>query len=303
MSVPSASRFTADGTNTGNFSRSDWGLLLGISFVWGSSFLWIAIGLDAFHPGTIAWGRMVLGAAVLWTLPAARKPVPMSVWPGVAVVAIAGNTAPAVFFPLAQERVESSVAGMMNSVSPIIVLGVSIVMARKLPERLQVVGLVLGLFGAILVALPNLAGADAQPLGVLLVVFAVSGYAISNNFLPPLVQTFGGPAVIARAMLASALLLTPYGFYGVANSAFAWQSAAALIVLGVVGTGLARSFFATLVGRVGAPRSSLVGYLVPLVAIALGIAVRDESIGVLELVGTAVILCGAALVSRSSRQP
>lgn len=298
MSAPSASRYTSDGTNTGNFDRTDWALLLGVAAVWGSSFLWIAIGLDAFHPGTIAFVRMVLGSAVLWMLPASRTPLPRSTWPALAVVGLAGNAGPAIFFPLAQTRVESSVAGMMNSVSPVLVLIISIVMTRKLPQGQQVLGLGVGLLGAILVALPNVSGADAQPVGVLLVVIAVSGYALSNNFLPPLAQAYGGPAVVARAMTGATLVLTPYGLYGISESSWAWQSAAAVAILGVVGTGLARSFFATLVGRVGAPRSSMIGYFVPIVAIALGVVVRGESIGVLELLGTAVILVGATLISR-----
>lgn len=298
MSASTASRFTADGTNTGNFNRTDWALLLGVATVWGSSFLWIAIGLDAFHPGAIAFVRMVLGSIVLWMIPASRTPLPRSTWPALAVVALAGNAAPAIFFPLAQTRVESSVAGMMNSVSPVMVLLISILMTRKLPQRLQVLGLVVGLVGAILVSLPNVSGADAQPVGVLLVVVAVSGYALSNNFLPPLAQAYGGPAVVARAMTMATMVLSPYGVYGISKSSWAWPSAIAILVLGVVGTGLARSFFATLVGRVGAPRSSMVGYFVPIMAIALGIIVRGESIGALELIGTAIILCGAGLISR-----
>lgn len=282
----------------GNFSSTDWAMLLTIALIWGSSFLWIAIGLDAFHPGVIAFGRMVLGAAVLGFVPAARKPMPRSTWPVLAVVAIAGNAAPAIFFPLAQQRVESSVAGMLNSTGPILVLLLSIAMMRKAPERGQVTGLVIGLVGALLIAGANLAGADAEPLGVFYVFCAVIGYSISNNFLPRLAQTYGGAAVMARAMVLSSVLLAPWGLWATTKSEFQWKSAVALVILGVVGTGIARSLFANLNGRVGAPRSALVGYLVPIVAIVLGVIVRDESVGPLELLGTALILTGAALVSR-----
>ena len=301
MSSSAPSRFSAEGTNTGDFDRGDWGLLLLTSLIWGSSFLWIAIGLDAFHPGVIACGRMLFGAAVLWCFEAARTPVPRSAWPAVAVVAIAGNTFPAVFFPLAQQRVESSVAGMLNSVGPILTLLISVFMLRKSPPRAQIVGLAIGMVGALLLGVANLSGADAQPLGLLFVILAVTGYSISNNFLPRLAQAYGGPAVIARAMLASALLLTPWGLYATTESSFAWGSFGALIILGVLGTGLARTIFAILNGRIGAPRSALVGYLVPVVAILLGVIVRGESVGPIELIGTGLILVGAALISRAAR--
>jgi drug/metabolite transporter (DMT)-like permease len=296
--APASSRFTADGTNQGNFGQADWGLLLLTALIWGSSFLWIAIGLDAFHPGVIAFGRMALGAAVLWMFPASRRPVPRAAWPAILLVAVVGNSAPAVFFPLAQQRVESSVAGMLNSGSPIIVLLIAVLITRKLPLRPQLIGLAVGLVGAVFLAVPNLAGSDAEPVGILLVFCAITGYGVSNNFLPPLVQAYGGPAVIARAMLASAILLAPWGSWAVTQSEFAWKSAIALFVLGVFGTGLARTTFAMLSGRVGAPRSSIISYLVPVVAIVLGVTVRGESVGMIELLGTALILVSAALISR-----
>lgn len=301
VTAPRPSSLTAAGVNQGNFAASDWALLATISLIWGSSFLWIAIGLDAFHPGVIALFRMVFGAAIVALVPSARQPMPRSTWPVLAVVAIGGNAAPAVFFPLAQQRIESSVAGMLNSMGPILVLVLSIVMLRKAPERNQIVGLVIGLCGALTIAAANLTGADAEPLGLLFVLCAVVGYSISNNFLPPLAQQYGGAAVMGRAMLASSILLAPWGLWGLTQSTFAWGPAVAIVILGVVGTGVARSLFANLNGRIGAPRSALVGYLVPVVAIVLGVVVRGESVGALELVGTALILCGAALISRGSR--
>lgn len=301
MAAPASSRFTSHGVNQGNFDTSDWALLVTISLIWGSSFLWIAIGLDAFHPAVIALFRMVFGAGVLLFVPAARKAMPRSTWPALLVVGVAGNAAPAIFFPLAQQRVESSVAGMLNSVGPIMVLLMSIAMLRRSPERTQVVGLIVGLCGAMLIAAANLSGADAEPLGVLFVFCAVLGYSISNNFLPPLAQQYGGAAVMVRAMALSSVLLAPWGLWGLGRSDFEWKPALAIVVLGVVGTGIARSLFANLNGRIGAPRSALVGYLVPVVAIVLGVVVRDETVGVVELAGTAMILCGATLISRGSR--
>lgn len=242
---------------------------------------------------------MVLGGAALIVVPSAREPMPRSTWPALAVLTVGGNAAPAVFFPLAQQRVESSVAGMLNSAGPIIVLLISIAMVRKAPERGQVAGLIIGLAGALAIAISNLAGAEAEPLGIMLVLLAVLGYSISNNFLPPLAQAYGGAAVMARAMIASSILLTPWGVWGLSQSEFEWKPAIAIVILGVFGTGIARSLYASLNGRIGAPRSALVGYFVPVVAIILGVAVRNESVGVVELVGTALILMGGGLISRS----
>lgn len=296
-----SSRFSSEGTNLGGFDQGDWGLLLLTSLIWGSSFLWIAIGLDAFHPGVIACGRMVFGGIVLWFVKAARSPVPRSAWPAVCFVAICGNTFPAVFFPLAQQRIESSVAGMVNSVGPILTLVISVAMLRKAPPRAQMLGLLVGMVGALILAVANLSGADAEPLGLLFAGLAVVGYSLSNNFLPPLAQAWGGPAVIARAMAISGLVLLPWGIWGLGDSTFRWSSFIALVILGVLGTGLARTIFAILNGRIGAPRSALVGYFVPVIAVVLGVIVRGESVGWVELFGTALIVVGATLISRAGQ--
>lgn len=307
MTARRTAALTADGSNVGDFSTRDWGLLAATSLIWGSSFLWIALSLDAFHPGAIALLRVVLGAGALALAPVARTKIDRSAWPALLVIAIGGNAGPALLFPFAQQRVESSVAGMMNSTSPVLVLLIAILLTRKAPMRAQVIGLGVGLVGAVLLALPNVSGANAEPLGVLLVMLAVLGYAIANNFMPPLQQTYGGTATAFWALLVSAVMLLPYGIWGLTQSTIvtggvssstAVSSLVAIAILGVLGTGVARSTFANLIGSVGAPRAAMIGYFIPIVAIALGVLVRNESVGLIELGGTVLVLLGARLISR-----
>jgi len=144
-------------------------------------------------------------------------------------------------------------------------------------------------------------GADAEPLGVFLVICAVCCYALSSNITPPLVQEFGSSAVICRALWISTILLLPYGIYGLLNSGFSWMAVIAMTILGVFGTGIARTFFAILASRAGAPRAALVSYFVPVVAVILGVVFRDETVVGLELIGLALILSSAWFVSRAQR--
>lgn len=271
------------------------------SLIWGSSFLWIKVGLDVLHPGALAFLRVALGASAVWLLAGTRKPVSREALPSIAIVGVVGTIAPALLFAFAEQRIESSVAGMVNSAGPLITLGVSIAMSRKFPERIQMVGLAVGFLGGIFLAIPNLTGADAEPFGVLMVVVAVCCYSISSNLLPPLVQEFGAAPVMGRALAVSALLLMPYGGYGLTQSSFAWPAAIAMLILGVLGTGVARVSFAMLVSRAGAPRASLVGYLVPMVAVVLGIVFLGESVSAVEFAGLGLILIAANFVGRSAR--
>ena len=130
--------------------------------------------------------------------------------------------------------------------------------------------------------LPNLSGADAEPTGIQLDLLAVLGYAISGNLLVPLQQRYGGPAVTLWALAVSSVLLLPFGIAGWSDSEFSLGPVLAVVSLGVIGTGVARSLSATLAGRVGAARMSTTTYPLRGIAIALGAIFRDDTVTLLS---------------------
>jgi drug/metabolite transporter (DMT)-like permease len=105
--------------------------------------------------------------------------------------------------------------------------------------------------------------------------------------------------VLLRAQLVALVVLAPAALYSFPYSEFAWSSTLAIGALGFFGTGWAFVAMATLVGRVGATRGSVATYLIPVVAIALGVVFLDEVIEPISLVGTALVLAGAYLTSRA----
>lgn len=287
----------ARGTNEGSFEALDWALLVAVSLIWGSSFLWIAIGVDALAPGTVALMRVGLGSIALFCVPAARRRIARRDWPGVAVVAVAGNAGPALLLAIAETELESAVAGMINSAAPIATLVIAYLLGNRAVSRRHVAGIGLGFVGVVLMALPSVVGADAPVVGVTLVVIVVFGYGLTTNVIVPLQQRYGGLAVVAWAQAAGAVLLAPIGVAGVADSDFAPGPVLAVVFLGVVGTGLARAMSATLFGRTGAQRGSVVTYFVPIVAIVLGVVVRDETVEALQILGLAVVIVAGVLVA------
>lgn len=290
---------TSRGTNSGNFRRSDWAILSAVALIWGSSFLWISIGLESLSPPAIAFLRVALGGLALAFFAPARQRVERGAWPAIALIGVVGNAGPALLFAIAQQRVESSVAAMINAATPLAVLTVSILMLRRSPGVNQVRGLLIGFAGVALMAMPSVVGANAEPLGVALLLVAVAGYGLSNNLVVPLQQSNGAPAIIMRALFVGAVVLAPWGGVEALRSEPTTRSLVAVLILGVVGTGVARALAASLAGRTGASRGALVTYFVPLVAIVLGVSFRDETVGPLEIAGTALVLTGAYLTSRS----
>ena len=293
---------TAHGTRPEAFGPAEWGLLSAVALMWGSSFLWIDIGLEAFRPAVIAVARIVMGALALGFIRRSRTPVAREDWPRVVLLALVWTAIPLVLFPIAQDLgVASSSAGMINGAMPLFAALFASIFLRKLPGPLQAVGLVVGFAGVVLVSLSSATGSDSSALGTGLVLVATVLYGLAANIMVPLTQRYGALPVIVRAQLVALVAVLPFGIAAVPGSRWAWPSALAMVVLGVFGTGLAYVASSTLLGRAGPTRGSVQIYFIPVVALVLGVVFLDEEVAGIALVGVALIILGAYLTSRRER--
>jgi drug/metabolite transporter (DMT)-like permease len=290
---------TAQGTHQQAFGAVEWGLLAFIAGVWGSSFLLIAIGIDAFSPGLVTFLRILFGMLGLAFVPAARTPIEREDWPRIWLVGFTWMALPLSLFPIAEQYVDSSVAGMINGSVPLFAAVIAALLLRTWPKRLQVTGLLVGFAGVVAISIPSLSGADASPLGVGLLLVAVVFYGLSANLAVPLQQKYGGLPVMWRVQLCALAMTLPYGLASVPSSEFSWTSLAAVAVLGYLGTGWAFVAMTNLMGRAGATRGSVAVYVTPVVAIFLGVTFRDETVALLALGGMVLVLAGAWLTSRA----
>lgn len=285
--------------NLDAFTPADWLLLLGTAVTWGSSFVWIEIGLDSFEPALIALLRIMFGALTLVMFSKARAPVERADLRTMAVLGLLWMAAPLLLFPIAQQWIDSSLAGMINGGVPIFAGLVAALILRRLPPVKTLLGIAVGFIGVVVLSLPAVQESSASALGVALVVLATVFYGVSINIAAPLQKKYGALPVILRAQLfAFAFILIP-GIVGASDSTFDWTSFAAMVPLGCLGTGLAFVGLTTLVGRVGPARGSVTIYFIPVVAIALGAIFRNEDIAVISLVGAALVIAGAFLASRT----
>jgi drug/metabolite transporter (DMT)-like permease len=294
-----AAPLTNVGSHPSAYGATEWSLTLTIGIIWGSAFLWIAMGVDHFSPGVVAFGRVALGAGALALFSRARRRIDRADWARVLVVAVVGNAAPALLYATAETSLDSAVAGMVTAGVPIVSLVIAALLLRRLPGKAQAVGISLGFIGIFMMTLPSLRGAHAEPVGVGLVILAIVGYGISGNLLVPLQQRYGGLAVTMWALILSSFMLLPFAIATAGASEFAVSSLIAVVILGVVGTGIVRALGATLAGRVGAPRMATTAYLIPLFAIVLGVVFRDEVVLPIAIAGVVVVLVGAFIATRA----
>ncbi|MFP4148890.1 MAG: DMT family transporter [Nitriliruptoraceae bacterium] len=297
---------TGAGTNLEAFGPAEWTLLATIATIWGSSFVLMEIGLRAFAPGLVSLLRVGLGAAALALVPRARRTaIDRSDWPRVALLGVVWMGIPLLLFPVAQQWIDSSVAGMINGAMPLTVAAWATLLLGRAPGRTQLVGLVVGFVGVVAIALPELPvgattgeGSPLRATGAALVLLATVLYGLAANLAVPLQQRYGSLPVLLRAQGVALLVIAPFGLAAIPRSSLALGPALAMVPLGVLGTGLAFVLMATLVGRVGGPRGSIAIYVVPVVAMVLGVVALGERIHPLAVAGTGLVLVGAWITSR-----
>jgi drug/metabolite transporter (DMT)-like permease len=289
---------TAAGTRSESFGPAEWGLVSFLALTWGASFLFIEIALDSLSPGVITWLRAALGATALAFIPTARRPVDSDSWPQIVLLGFTWIAIPFTLFPIAQQWIDSSLAGILNAAMPLFAAAIAALLLRRLPSQIHVIGLLLGFAGVILVTLPSWGEGDNAALGIILVLLATLLYGFSVNIAVPLQQANGALPVVLRAQIVAAIATLPFAVFGLGDSSFAWSAVGAVFVLGVFGTGVALVVMASLVGRVGASRGGVAIYFIPIVAVILGVVFRDESIAPLAIFGMVVVLAGAYLASR-----
>lgn len=273
----------------------DWALLAVPGLIWGASFLFIAEGLNAVEPNGVTFARIAIGFLTLSLFPSARKPVARADWAGTVGLGVLWLAFPLSMFPFAEQHVSSALTGMLNGAAPIFVAAVASLLAHRLPERGIVVGMVVGFAGAVVMALPAMGGSSSA-FGISLIIIALISYGVALNLARPLQQRYGAVPVLWRALGVALVLTAPLGLPAVLNGHWTWRPALAMLLLGAGGTAIAQVVAATAAGRMGATKASATAFLIPVVALMLGVLVRDERVTTVSLVGAAICLTGAAIV-------
>jgi drug/metabolite transporter (DMT)-like permease len=276
----------------------DWALLVVPGVIWGASFFFIAEGLDALAPNGITFLRLAIGFATLSLVPSARRALHPGDERATAALGVIWYAVPLSMFPFAEQHVSSALTGMLNGATPIFAVMVASLVARRWPERPIVLGVAIGVAGGVIMAVPGLGGASSA-VGIAMIVFALVCYGISLNIARPLQQRSGALPVVWRSLGVGMILTAPLGLPEVFDARWTTRSFLSMVALGMLGTCLANVVMTTAAGRLGASRASATLFLVPVVALVLGVVVRGESVAAISIVGAGVCLVGAWMI----RQP
>jgi drug/metabolite transporter (DMT)-like permease len=267
----------------------------------GSWHFFIANALDSFPPPVISLIRLTLGFLALSCFPAARSAkFERHDLKRAAVLGVVWLAGPFLLFPIAEQWISSAVAGMLNGGIPVIAAVISAVMLSRSPGRRQIIGISIGAVGIVMISLPSLQGSSKTALGVGLVLLAVLGYGVASNIALPLTQRYGSLATQWRVQGFAVLWSLPFGLARMGRvHDLTFKTVGSMLILGLFGTGIALVLAGRLMARVGVTRGTIFNYLVPVVAIILGVVFRNDDFVWQHAVGIALVLSGAFVLSRA----
>jgi drug/metabolite transporter (DMT)-like permease len=277
--------------------------LLLLSFIWGWSFLFIKVAVEGLTPTTVAWGRISLGAVALYLILRHQgrcletNPVFVRHF---AVMALVASVVPFTLLAWGEQRITSALTAVLNASTPLFTALFAGIAGQERLRPLQALGLGVGVVGVAVAA--GLGAADVQGssiAGALAAIGAGACYGMGLVYsrrhlmvLPPLVAAAG-------QLAAGAVILAPLALATSVTSGFALtpSRAVSMLLLGVFGTGVAYLIFYGLIADLGPTKTSIVTYLVPVVAVMAGIVVLDEPFEWRLIVGGVVTVSGVAAVS------
>ncbi|MCU0346369.1 MAG: DMT family transporter [Saprospiraceae bacterium] len=278
---------------------SKWLILAVLSLIWGSSFILIKKGLTGFGFVEAASIRLMSGAAVFIPVALTQyRKIPRDRWPFLVLITFIGMFIPAFLFTLAQQHVQSAVAGMLNALTPIFTLIFSWFLFKTSHRTTQVLGLLLGLASAVLLIVERSDSALTLNVYAGLIVLATVCYGLNINIVKNYLNEVPSLALSSVSVTLGGLLAFLFIFLprheNYTLTPERWLPLGALVALGILSTALAQVLFYRLIKETSAIFASSTTYTMPIVAVLWGLLDGEAFhwMHVLSIVGilTAVVL-------------
>jgi drug/metabolite transporter (DMT)-like permease len=277
--------------------------LLLLSFIWGWSFLFIKVAGEDLTPTAVAGGRCVLGALVLLAVVRLQGlSLPRGRTLGhFLVVGVAGSAVPFALLAWGEQHIDSGLTAVLNASTPLFTAALAVPLLGERARPRVVAGLVVGFVGVGIVS--GIGGSDLTGTDVLAALAPVAaGACYGFTFCWAARHLLGIPPLVAATgqVTAAAIVLAPFAAvtsvaHGVVPD---WQAIGSLLLLGALGTGLAYVLSFRVIAELGPTVASLCTYIIPVVALAVGWAVLDETITLRIVVGGVVIVASILVVTR-----
>jgi drug/metabolite transporter (DMT)-like permease len=282
-------------------------MFIGVSAIWGASYLQIKIALDGFDASMVVFGRVTIAAALLYLAVRLRADHARALnfmrrHPRrVLALGFLSVTLPFMLISYGETQISSGLTGILVAPGPLFVaLFAPFLDPSERVDRVAAAGLAIGFAGVVLLVGVDTVGDAGEFLGALGVLGAACSYGLGAMYAKNRFSGAGVPAIVmsfCSCLAASLMTLTP-AIATLPGSSPDLGEIAAVVSLGVVGTALAFVLYYSLISDTGAGRASLVGYAIPPTALLYGAILLDERITPAAIAGLVLILAGVSIASR-----
>jgi len=283
--------------------------LLLLAFIWGWSFLFIKVAVEGMTPTAVAAARITLGAITLHVVLRARRdalPTSRVFWRHAAVSAVFANILPFTMLAWGEERITSALTAVLNASTPLFTaIAGALYLGTRLGRR-EILGLLIGIAGVAVAA--GVGGSDlanSSLAGAAAAVLAGACYGFALTYAAKHQMNVSALIAATGQLTAGAVLLLPIATVMSVREGIDMDPHRVLAIglLGVVGTGLAYLLYYRSVADLGPTTTSLVTYMIPVIAVVLGVVLLDEPFHLRVIAGGAMIVLGIALVQRRITLP
>jgi drug/metabolite transporter (DMT)-like permease len=277
-----------------------WALLIFLGALWGSAFMFIKVATPEYGPVALVNARLIIASLIFLPILLRKKYLPLlaPIWKHVLILSVINNMIPFTLFSYASLGSSSNILAILNATTAFNTMVIAYFWINESVTLKQIIGLILGFIGVIILVNPQ--NSAATLISSISCLFAAAFYSLSTVFIQKNSAKTNKLVLIGWSIVFSAVLMMPISYIYLPESIPSFEANISAVWLGAVSTGLGFLGYVRLIDKIGAVKTSIVAYFLPVFGILWGYIFLDEKISTSVVIGCLVVLIGIFLATSNN---
>ena len=279
-----------------------WALLIFLGALWGSAFMFIKVATPEYGPVALVNARLIIASLIFLPILLRKKYLPLlaPIWKHVLILSVINNMIPFTLFSYASLGSSSNILAILNATTAFNTMVIAYFWINESVTLKQIIGLILGFIGVIILVNPQ--NSAATLISSISCLFAAAFYSLSTVFIQKNSAKTNKLVLIGWSIVFSAVLMMPISYIYLPESIPSFEANISAVWLGAVSTGLGFLGYVRLIDKIGAVKTSIVAYFLPIFGILWGYIFLDEKISTSVVIGCLVVLIGIFLATSNNNK-
>ena len=279
-----------------------WVLLIFLGALWGSAFMFIKVATPEYGPVALVNARLIIASLIFLPILLRKKYLPLlaPIWKHVLILSVINNMIPFTLFSYASLGSSSNILAILNATTAFNTMVIAYFWINESVTLKQIIGLILGFIGVIILVNPQ--NSAATLISSISCLLAAAFYSLSTVFIQKNSAKTNKLVLIGWSIVFSAVLMMPISYIYLPESIPSFEANISAVWLGAVSTGLGFLGYVRLIDKIGAVKTSIVAYFLPVFGILWGYIFLDEKISTSVVIGCLVVLMGIFLATSNNNK-